>query len=297
MLRAMMFFVPTILVVPIVAILSTAQTSLAEPAADECKTEPGSSAPAGSHWYYRINRADQRRCWFLGPENMKVRSQAREGQSYVSPAKRTPRRENAIETAPEKPLPVEPAQKTSLEVASAETNRAAADLAASSADLSKTPDLDAREPTTTNNSYAEVLERPDAQKEIPLLSPIPTESARAGLEDPARESAPGALVLLGVLALVLLCAGAIFKLARRRAPAVRRDRRMGPRQPSRLRPGQAARANMNKAAVRSKDFARRVPTATRQRPSSIDSAHDIKASLRKIMKDLESVAACRSPAG
>jgi len=44
---------------------------------------------------------------------------------------------------------------------------------------------------------------------------------------------------------------------------------------------------MNEAAVRSKDFARRLPTATRQRPSSIDSAHDIKASLRKIMDDLE----------
>jgi len=280
----MMFFVSTILVVPIVAILSTAQPSFAEPAADECKTEPGSSAPAGSHWFYRINRADQRRCWFLGPENMKVRSQAREGQSYMSLPKRTPRRENAVETAREKPLSV--AQKTSLEVASAETNRAAADFAASSADLSKTPDLDARGPTTTNDNYAEAHERPEAQKEMPLLSPIPIEAARAGLGDPARESASGALVLVGVLAMVLLCAGAIFKLARRHTQAVRRDRRMRPRQPSRLRPGQAMRANMNKAAV-----ARRVPTATRQRPSSIDSAHHIKASLRKIMDDLERVAA------
>src|SRR6516225_254915 len=129
MSRAMMFFVPTILVVPIVTILSTAQTSFAEPAADECKTVPGSSAPAGSHWYYRINRADQRRCWFLGPENMKARSQAREGQSYVSSPTRTPRRENAVETArekpvPEIPVPVEQAQKTSLEVVSAESNSA-----------------------------------------------------------------------------------------------------------------------------------------------------------------------------
>jgi hypothetical protein len=291
MSRALVFFVPTILVVPIVSILSTAQTSLAEPAADECKTEPGSSAPAGSHWYYRINRADQRRCWFLGPENMKVRTQAREGQSYVSSPKRTPRRENAVETAREKPLPVEAPQKTSLEVASAETNRTAADFAASSADPPKTPDLDAREPTPTNDTYAEVHERPDAQKEMPLLSPIPTEAAGAGLGEPARESAPGALFLVGALAMVLLCAGAIFKLARRHTQAVRRDRRMGPRRPSRLRPGQAVRANMNEAAVRSKDFARRLPTATRQRPSSIDSAHDIKASLRRIMDDLERVAA------
>jgi hypothetical protein len=269
-------------------------TRRAEPAADECKTEPGSSAPAASHWYYRINRADQRRCWFLGPEGMKVRSQAREVSSYVS-SPRTPRRENAVETArekpvPEKPVPVEHVQKTSLEVASAESNRAVADFAAPSVDLPKTPDLNAREPTTTNDNYAEARERTDAQKEMPLLSPIPTEAARAGLGDPARESAPGALFLVGGLAMLLLCAGVIFKLARRHTRSVRRDRRMGPPRPSRLRPDQALRADMNEV-LRSKDFARRSPTATRQRPSSIDSAHDTKASLRKIMDDLQRVAA------
>jgi hypothetical protein len=47
--RPMMFFVPAILVIPVVAVLVMGQTSVAEPAVDECKTEPGSSAPAGSH--------------------------------------------------------------------------------------------------------------------------------------------------------------------------------------------------------------------------------------------------------
>src|SRR5262249_60989969 len=132
---------------------------------------------------------------------------------------------------PEIPVPVEHAQKTSLEVASAESNSAAADFAAPSTDLPKTPDLDAREPPTTNDNYAKVRERPDAQKEMP--SPIPTEAAPAGLEDPARES-----FLVGALAMLLLCAGVIFKLARRHTQSVRRDRRMGPR---RLRPSQAVR--------------------------------------------------------
>jgi hypothetical protein len=60
----MMFFVLAIRFIPLATGLVTAQTSLAEPAADECKTKPGSSAPRGSHWYYRINRMDQRRCLF-----------------------------------------------------------------------------------------------------------------------------------------------------------------------------------------------------------------------------------------
>ena len=314
MSRAMMFFGPIILVVPIVTILSTAQTSVAEPAADECKTEPGSSAPPGSHWYYRISRADQRRCWFLGPEGMKARSQTREVPSSVSSPTRTPRRENAVEPARAKPA--ETAQKTSLKGASAESNRAVADLAAPSADLPKTPDLDTREPTTVNDNYAEAREPTtikdnyaearepptindnyaeareptDAQEEMPLIWPVLTEAEHARLQDPARETARMPVFLASAL-MVLLCAGAIFKLARRKTQSYRRGRRVVSSRPRRLHPGQAVRADMNEAAVRSKDVARRSPTATRQRPSSIDSAHDIKASLRKIMDDLQKVAA------
>jgi hypothetical protein len=32
---------------------------------EECRPNPGSTAPAGSRWLYRINRTDHRRCWFL----------------------------------------------------------------------------------------------------------------------------------------------------------------------------------------------------------------------------------------
>jgi hypothetical protein len=45
----MMFFVSAILFMAVETVLVTTQTSLAEPAADECKTKPGSSAPTGSH--------------------------------------------------------------------------------------------------------------------------------------------------------------------------------------------------------------------------------------------------------
>src|SRR5262249_57837993 len=149
MSRAMMFFVPIILVVPIVTILSTPQTSVAEPAADECKTAPGSSAAPGSHWYYRISRADQRRCWFLGPEGMKARSQAREVPSSVSSPTRTPRRENTVEPARAKPA--ETVQKTSLEGASRESKRAEADFQPSSIPLPKTPLLAPHRPTIPND--------------------------------------------------------------------------------------------------------------------------------------------------
>ncbi len=38
-------------------------------AAEECRARPGSTAPPGSGWYFRVNRADHRRCRFLGAKN------------------------------------------------------------------------------------------------------------------------------------------------------------------------------------------------------------------------------------
>lgn len=34
-------------------------------AADECLSGPGDDAPQGSHWYYRVDRATKRHCWYL----------------------------------------------------------------------------------------------------------------------------------------------------------------------------------------------------------------------------------------
>lgn len=37
-------------------------------AADDCLSGPGAEAPQGSHWYYRIDRATRRQCWYLREE-------------------------------------------------------------------------------------------------------------------------------------------------------------------------------------------------------------------------------------
>lgn len=38
----------------------------ASAAADSCLTQPNGPAPAGRHWYYRIERASGRHCWHVG---------------------------------------------------------------------------------------------------------------------------------------------------------------------------------------------------------------------------------------
>jgi hypothetical protein len=39
------------------------------PAADECLSGPKDQAPSGSHWYFRVDRATKRHCWYLGPQH------------------------------------------------------------------------------------------------------------------------------------------------------------------------------------------------------------------------------------
>jgi hypothetical protein len=47
--------------------------SLIGAAAAECRAKPESSGPADSHWYYRIDRANQSRCWFLSSGDSRTR--------------------------------------------------------------------------------------------------------------------------------------------------------------------------------------------------------------------------------
>jgi hypothetical protein len=44
-------------------------------AAEECRLKPDSTAPSGSRWVYRINRANDRHCWFLSSKAVGPHSQ------------------------------------------------------------------------------------------------------------------------------------------------------------------------------------------------------------------------------
>src|SRR5260370_37119516 len=62
-------FVRAILVILLAAVSSGARTSYA---AEGCAGKPGSTAPQGEHWYYRLDRTLHRPCWYLGPEGTRV---------------------------------------------------------------------------------------------------------------------------------------------------------------------------------------------------------------------------------
>ena len=65
---------PAILVAVPATLWLAAQPSFGEPAGDTCRMSPGAAAPQGLHWYYRVDRATKRHCWYLSTGGIHVHS-------------------------------------------------------------------------------------------------------------------------------------------------------------------------------------------------------------------------------
>src|SRR5260370_40921 len=68
----------------------------AVPAADDCLSKPKGLAPEGSHWYYRIDRASKRHCWYLGDQREKL-SHAKPQNSAPIADPASPQKETATQ--------------------------------------------------------------------------------------------------------------------------------------------------------------------------------------------------------
>jgi hypothetical protein len=287
---------PAIFLVLPPTILLIAQASAGKPVAEVCSIRPGSSAPQGTHWYYRVRQTDNRRCWFLSSEGMKARSYARGVMSDVASPSPTPKRDNASETALATPprttsaqiasVQMAPEQATAADPAFSETpvreHAAAMDVAARWPDLPESPNLDASELAAISNSYADTQTAADAEEQMPLTWPV-TEAGRAGQQQgPAGQAAFGSLFLAGALALgSLSLVGGVFKLARRSRQRYLRDPSRAAA--GRLGPQPHMRADFRELAGSS---SMRHGASVWRVPQPTDPAHDLKTSLAELMQDL-----------
>jgi hypothetical protein len=120
--------------------------------ADSCLSGPKGSVPAGGHWYYRVDRATKRNCWYIG----EVKNKAKRMAAKDSPS--AP--EASPASAPVAPDPVLPRQTTNVRKSVAD---ARAELTAPQArveDLSESPNTGTVPVTSTTNSQAATV--PDA---------------------------------------------------------------------------------------------------------------------------------------
>jgi hypothetical protein len=53
---------------------------------DDCLTAPNSSAPQGTHWYYHVDRTNQRKCWYVRATSQPAQQGAAQATSEAAPA-------------------------------------------------------------------------------------------------------------------------------------------------------------------------------------------------------------------
>ena len=260
-------------VLPATAAL-TAQTVVVEAASGECRAKPGSAAPLGSRWLYRVNRVDHRRCWF-------VSSQVVGGHSYMRrTASGRPR--HFVRHSTRDVLNVRYDRTVGLETASAQAVPSDTMLPPEQATL---PDFSTRWPDLPNSQgllsrkVATITYTRPTNNASTSSTPFPSVE-RAG-EQSSMGDAFNSVLLGGALTASLFVAGGISYVARRRR---RRDERyknaVEPHQRT-VVPGRSGTLTRNKWPLQTRHH-----ISGRQASPPIAPADDPEADLHDIALDL-----------
>lgn len=232
------------------AVAQNAAKPVAENAAkpaDTCLSGPKGAVPAGSHWYYRVERGTKRNCWYLGEEKDKTARAA--PQDSASPSSAAA----AAAPAPD-PAPPQPTARKSIADAHAElpspqarvepdvsinsqpqANVAAAPAAIANSQTTVAPDAGpppslvtsrwpdgsaASPPDNTRVAEAEPPARPQAITKAAAqpAAPMALAAADSVPERPSGSIQMLLMVMAGALALAGLTASMIFRFGH--APAV-----------------------------------------------------------------------------
>ena len=113
--------VPTIFIAPLAAAAIASTIGTPARAANECLAAPNAPSPKGSHWYYRLDRANQRKCWYLRPQEGVAQRAAPRAPQMQRSAEAGPAAEPAM-----KPMAFAPATWPEAAPNSAREARAAA---------------------------------------------------------------------------------------------------------------------------------------------------------------------------
>ncbi len=160
----------------VIALLSatvwfTAQPSTHASASDQCQAAPGAAAPRGMHWYYRIDRANNRHCWYLDAAGLQVHSHTADVAPPPPPAQ--PAADAALPQAPEPPAPLQreaDAGTDSPPVAAAAPT--ASEFAVRWPNLPMALNLAAFKLTEMSNGYAATRLVADVEPQMPSRWPI-----------------------------------------------------------------------------------------------------------------------------
>jgi hypothetical protein len=184
--------------VPAIAALST--TVSVVQATEECRLKPGSTAPSGSRWLYRIKPADHRHCWFLSSKAAIAHSHPTHRYRHLAgdpeAARQDQQSENDPASAPSDNTAVDAASKLPV------TSQAASPSIERSSD-----DLVPRSVPTV------VYKLPPAGVQTVKEPTVPAQSLRT--VTPAATSKSNVALLAGAAIAGLCFAGGVFHFTRR----------------------------------------------------------------------------------
>jgi hypothetical protein len=230
----------------------------AQAATDNCLTAPKDKTPAGSHWYYRLERGTKRQCWYLRDENDKSARAAPQDSSTdeaaesaaAEPAAPPPRPvvrksvanahaelTSAQQRVEQEPAAVPEPRTVGMAPPTAFLNSPAANTpdttTPSSTVATRWPDSSGVSASSTfRTAAAEPQAAPPETSQTatqPAPTPAPAPVALAAADSSmAKQSASMQmlfLVMAGALALAGITASLIYRFGRARRPAIRHDRR------------------------------------------------------------------------
>jgi hypothetical protein len=170
--KRIILLVPAIVATIVAAIAGTTGSTFAEPAADECLSKPNGPSPEGSHWYYRVDRAnDNRHCWYLG----RVGAKTRQAAAAKQPASATPKDDAA---------PVKRAEAADRQ------NFIVTDASPSNSTFAKPTDSPERAPAATRDATTNEPVASESQNEMPTIWPVLTPADRAAAQESTRVVTP-----------------------------------------------------------------------------------------------------------
>lgn len=215
---------------------SAASTASTANVAADCLASPKGVAPQGQHWFYRLERATKRQCWYLRAEG------AKEGAQATQNAQATPDSPNAAPAAPQS------VQNAHAEYITPQTNAAAstpAPAAAATQPAPVTPDANAAQPAIATRWPDAAPTSPPAPQPSPATAAAPAAASVQPSAKPAASPAPVTLaaadapaekptgsvqmlllVIGGALALAGLLASVIYRFAGGRTRVQTADRRV-----------------------------------------------------------------------
>jgi hypothetical protein len=290
MVKGRIFWVLVIVAILGAVVAVMARSSRAEAAVDDCLSKPNAPPPQGSHWYYRSDRANNRRCWYLGPQGDKASQAASPRQRPAAKPAPQPTVEPPVEAivGANEPMPAAPVPWLGLPTS----------IAAVKDKPALPSDSDADEPAET---------RP--REDMPMIWPVQT-VADLGAAEASTVKADHMLALAAAaLALAVMIVRKIFKLftVRRLRRSALRAQWDGAASASGARPPVAPAfaatpaaahpvggVHNRPAAPRLVEFARQ--PATRRNPNHDFDDHpiedpEIEESLRRLLHDWRRAAA------